>query len=133
MKEKIKKFLIDEGLMDEGFEKIIIKKDNKDFNLNDVIEKFIKNSQFYYIPQNIKEIIIEKYNEIDIKNFFLNGVDEAIIGIDENDKIIYSKRKIIELLTKDMTEEDSVEFFDYNFACLNNVIFLNDYEITNES
>ena len=43
------------------------------------------------------------------------GFDEAIIGIDEDAmKLIYSVSKCIEILKKDMEEEEAVEYFNFN-------------------
>lgn len=43
------------------------------------------------------------------------GFDEAIIGIDEDTmKLIYSVSKCIEILQKDMEEEEAVEYFNFN-------------------
>ncbi len=44
-----------------------------------------------------------------------DGFDEAIIGIDSNSmRLIYSVSKCIEILSKDMDEEEAVEYFDFN-------------------
>lgn len=44
-----------------------------------------------------------------------NGFDSAIIGIDESSmRLIYSVKKCIHILTEDMSEEDAIEYFDYN-------------------
>lgn len=46
-----------------------------------------------------------------------DGFDEAIIGIDEHSmRLIYSISKCIEILSRDMSEEDAVEYFDFNVA-----------------
>ncbi len=46
-----------------------------------------------------------------------DGFDEAILGIDEGSmRLIYSKSKCIEILCRDMSEEDAMEHFDYNVA-----------------
>tara|TARA_R110000868_G_scaffold104290_3_gene287244 strand:+ start:738 stop:977 length:240 start_codon:yes stop_codon:yes gene_type:complete len=46
-----------------------------------------------------------------------DGFDEAILGIDEGTmRLIYSKSKCIEILCRDMPEEDAMEYFDYNVA-----------------
>ena len=45
--------------------------------------------------------------------------DSAIIGVDEKSmKLIYSVKKCIELLIIDqlMTEEESIEYFEYNVS-----------------
>ena len=43
------------------------------------------------------------------------GIDEAIIGIDEESmRLIYSTSKCIEILSRDMDEEDALDYFHYN-------------------
>lgn len=53
----------------------------------------------------------------------LEGFDEAIIGIVETmgsgPRILYSVEKILEVLMKDdMTEEDAMEYYDFNILNL---------------
>ncbi len=44
-----------------------------------------------------------------------DGFDEAIIVIDTNEmRLIYSVSKCIQVLCRDMNEEEAVEFFDFN-------------------
>ena len=46
---------------------------------------------------------------------FLDGFDDAIIGVEENTgKLIYSMSKCLDILRQDMTEEDALEHFYYN-------------------
>jgi len=57
--------------------------------------------------------IIEWFPEDEILK--ADGFDDAIIGIDEfSMRLIYSVSKCIEILCRDMSEEDAVEYFDYN-------------------
>ncbi len=59
------------------------------------------------------EKIIEEYPE----DSFLkaDGFDDAIIGIDWNNmRLIYSVKKCIDIIAKDMSEEDAIEYFEYN-------------------
>lgn len=59
--------------------------------------------------------IIEKYED----ETFLkaDGFDEAIIGIDETTmRLIYSVSKCIEILMRDMSEEDALEHFSFNVS-----------------
>ena len=57
--------------------------------------------------------IIEWFPEEDILK--ADGFDEAIIGIDTNEMgLIYSVSKCIQILCRDMNEEEAVEFFDFN-------------------
>ena len=68
----------------------------------------------------------------------LTGLEDAIIGIVEEfgngPRVLYSKRKIIDLLTKDgMTESEAEEYYDFNILGLHageqNAVFL-DIDIT---
>ena len=44
-----------------------------------------------------------------------DGFDEAIIGIDdETMQLIYSASECIDILAKDMSEEEAVDYFHYN-------------------
>lgn len=59
--------------------------------------------------------IIEKYED----ETFLkaDGFDEAIIGVDEHSmRLIYSVKKCIEILCREMSEEDAIEHFSFNVS-----------------
>lgn len=59
--------------------------------------------------------IIEQYED----ETFLkaDGFDEAIIGVDETTmRLIYSVKKCIEILIRDMSEEDAIEYFTFNVS-----------------
>lgn len=61
------------------------------------------------------EKIIQRYED----ETFLkaDGFDEAIIGIDESKmRLIYSVKKCIEILMRDMIEEDALEYFNFNVS-----------------
>lgn len=61
------------------------------------------------------ENILENYSD----ETFLkaDGFDEAIIGVDESSmRLIYSTSKCIEILMRDMSETDAIEYFDYNVS-----------------
>lgn len=46
-----------------------------------------------------------------------DGFDDAIIGIDTNQRMVYSIEKILAILKDDdMNEEDALEHFYYNIA-----------------
>ena len=50
----------------------------------------------------------------------MDGFDDAIVGeaIQANKRfLVYDKKKILLLLQRDMSEEDAVEYFEYNIAC----------------
>lgn len=51
----------------------------------------------------------------DNEMLFADGFDEAIIGYDMNtNKVVYSYDTMIACLMKDMTEEDAIEYMDFN-------------------
>lgn len=57
--------------------------------------------------------IIENY--YDEKLLIAEGFDEAIIGIDESSmRLIYSVDKCIDILTRDMSISDAIDYFDLN-------------------
>lgn len=57
--------------------------------------------------------ILEWFPEEDILK--ADGFDEAIIGIETNEmRLIYSVSKCIQILCRDMDEEEAVEFFEFN-------------------
>lgn len=61
--------------------------------------------------------ILEWYPEEDILK--ADGFDEAIIGVDENFgeiRLIYSVSKCIQILCRDMNEEEAVEYFNFNVS-----------------
>lgn len=50
----------------------------------------------------------------------MDGFDEAVVGVGEqagNPLVIYDYNKCIDILKRDMPEEDAVEFFEFNIAC----------------
>ena len=57
-------------------------------------------------------------NELAEGAILLDGFDDCIIGITEEfgngPRILYSKEKIINKLMEDMSEEESLEYFDFN-------------------
>jgi hypothetical protein len=79
---------------------------------------------------------IEEIKERAEGAILLDGLDDAIIGMAEEFgngyRIIYSKSKIYEILMNrdGMTEEDAIEFYDYNilglYASPQNAIFMED-------
>ena len=63
----------------------------------------------------INEIIELYYDEEFLK---ADGFDEAIIGVCEDFnapiRLVYSVKKCIEILMKDMNYEEAMEYFDFN-------------------
>ena len=60
---------------------------------------------------------IKWLNEIsenfDEEYIIADGFDKAIIGVWDG-KVVYSRPKILEILSKDMSYEEAIEFFDFN-------------------
>ena len=79
---------------------------------------------------------IEEMKEFAEGAIILDGLDEAIMGIAEEFgngyRIVYSKSKIFSILMNrdGMTEEESIEFYEYNilglYASPQNAIFFED-------
>ena len=47
----------------------------------------------------------------------VTDMDEAIVGVDvTNFRLVYSVDKIVEILMKDMSYDDAIEYFDFNIA-----------------
>ena len=65
----------------------------------------------------MKNEIIEDYDGEELM-FLPSEFDCAIMGIYDNKAtVIYSEQKIIEVLTIDMSEEDALEYYEYNIKC----------------
>ena len=59
--------------------------------------------------------IEEEY--FDTKLLFADGFDDAIVGVSQqfnSFSVAYDKNKCIEILKKDMNEDEAIEYFDYN-------------------
>jgi hypothetical protein len=60
----------------------------------------------------IKQIIESHPDEEFLK---ADGFDDAIIGLDSSsNRLIYSYTKCIEILSESMSDEEAVEYFEYN-------------------
>ena len=46
-----------------------------------------------------------------------DGFDDAIIGVWSEGRLVYSVDKVIEILMKDMTEQEAIEFYEFNIEC----------------
>lgn len=67
------------------------------------------------MKQSNIERIIEAYP--DETFLIVADMDEAIIGIDiKSFRLVYSVDKIYEVLMRDMSRRDAVEYFDYNIV-----------------
>jgi len=64
----------------------------------------------------MRDDIIELYGDHDEEGLlFADGFDDVIIGICPNSlRIVYSRTRCINILMKDMNEEDAVEYAEYN-------------------
>ena len=59
--------------------------------------------------------ILSRYEDEDILK--ADGLDEAVIGIDERSmRLIYSVTKCIAIFMKEMSEDDAKEYFEFNVA-----------------
>ena len=62
----------------------------------------------------------EDYDEEEIAEvIFAEGYEEAIIGVARQHKsffVVYDYRKVIEILQRDMTPEQALEFFENNMV-----------------
>ena len=61
----------------------------------------------------------EKLAKIDPDLLYADGFDDCIIGMtfrDETPVVLYSADRVIFKLMKDMTEDDAIEFFEFNIA-----------------
>jgi hypothetical protein len=60
------------------------------------------------------EVIVDVYGSSD-DVLFADGFNDAIIGFEPNMwKVVYSRNKVIEILMEDMSEEDAMEYAEYN-------------------
>lgn len=53
----------------------------------------------------------------EVTSLFADGFDDAIIGLGccfDSYKVIYDKKKIIEILEENMSYEEALEFFEFN-------------------
>lgn len=73
--------------------------------------------------------------KIDPELLFADGFDDCIIGFTIEDKVpvvLYSTAKIIQKLKQDMTEDEAVEFFEFNingaYVGERTPVFWNDYD-----
>jgi hypothetical protein len=64
---------------------------------------------------NLREIISENNPDA----MLLDGFDDALIGMSECHKAVYSIEAIIRILIveNEMTEEDAWDYYGYNIAC----------------
>ena len=60
-----------------------------------------------------KQYILDKWEDDEI--LFADGLDDAIIGYDPiNQRVVYSISDCIEVMSKDMSVDDAIEYLEYN-------------------
>jgi hypothetical protein len=65
------------------------------------------------MPENMLKQILDWFPEEEFLK--AEGFDEAIIGVEDSSmRLIYSVSKCIQILCRDMNEEDAIEYFNYN-------------------
>jgi len=67
----------------------------------------------------MRDIITAFCEENEIEVLFCDGYDDAIIGLGQSFntyKVIYDRNKILATLEKEMTEDDAIEFFEFNIS-----------------
>lgn len=62
----------------------------------------------------IREILLESHPESEF--LLADGFDDAIIGVTIDDVVVYSVTKCIEILMHDMSEDEALEYFEFNVA-----------------
>ena len=67
----------------------------------------------------MREKLLEEYPDINF--LFADGLDEAIIGVDissfnSEPRVVYSIKKCIEILQRNMVYEEAVEHFAFNMV-----------------
>jgi hypothetical protein len=72
---------------------------------------------------------------IDPEFLFADGLDDCIIGFTVENNVpvvLYSTSKVIKKLRKDMTEDEAIEFFEFNingaYVGERTPVFWNDYD-----
>lgn len=61
--------------------------------------------------------IRDKVAQINPEALFVDGFDQAIIGITEDMRLVYQIEKMVEILIEEMSEEDAIEYLSYNVFC----------------
>jgi hypothetical protein len=56
--------------------------------------------------------ILEKYPDTEF--LMPTGFDEAVIGVSSKLRIVYSTSKCIDILKREMSTEDAIEYFYFN-------------------
>ena len=60
---------------------------------------------------------VDKIAEMYPDALLVDGMDEAIIGVEEKDgRVVYDAEIIIKILSKDMSEEEAIDYYGYNIV-----------------
>jgi hypothetical protein len=62
----------------------------------------------------IKNMNKDILNRLDDEALILDGLDDCVIGHDDNGILIYSYSKMFDHFSEEMTEEEAIEWIDYN-------------------
>jgi len=66
---------------------------------------------------NRRDLAIEQVDGEEL--IFADGYDDAIIGVTYRDGVnvvVYDRTKVLQILEKDMSPDDALEFFEFNIA-----------------
>ncbi len=120
------KFALESGIDRKYISDVENGKRNVSFELLTRVANFFGVSLSYFIEEaehsvsfnnveELREYLLERGNE---ETAFFTNPDfiEAIVGISDDGRLIYSYSKMVEslMLSDDMSHEDAVEFIDYN-------------------
>jgi hypothetical protein len=60
---------------------------------------------------------VDKIAEMYPDALLVDGMDEAIIGVEEKDgRVVYDSEIIIKVLSRDMSEEEAIDYYGYNIV-----------------
>jgi len=62
--------------------------------------------------------ILEIYKDLELLK--ADGFDDAILGVDQSNdpvRLIYSVKRCLDILEKDMSSEEAMEYFSFNIEC----------------
>ena len=48
----------------------------------------------------------------------LDGLDSSVVGLDANNKLVYSYSKMIDFFTKEMSYDDAIEWINFNIISM---------------
>ena len=62
----------------------------------------------------IRQTILDHFPDEEF--IFVDDMDDAIIGVSNDYKIVYSAKKCVDILMKDMLEIEAIEYFEFNIV-----------------